>query len=88
MSDSGDHDLLQRIDERVQLMRTDVQHLRDEVAASRNDYLNSRERCARVFTEMFVSRQEFDPVRKVVYGTVATILLSVLTVIIGLAVHG
>jgi len=88
MPNGDDHDLLQRIDERVQLMRTDIASLRSEVEASRADYSSSRERCAKMFADMFVTRVEFDPVRKVVYGTVGVILLSVLGAVIGLTVHG
>jgi len=88
MPNGDDHDLLQRIDVSVQFLRQDVEDLRKEVKAGRDDYQGARERCARIFAEQFVTRPEFDPVRRVVYGTVATILLSVLGAIIGMAVHG
>ena len=88
MPNGDDHDLLQRIDVSVQYMRADIEELRKEVKASQADYANARERCAKIFADQFVTRPEFDPVRRVVYGTVATILLSVLGVIIGMALHG
>ena len=89
MTTERDHDLLQRIDVQVGYMRGDIEELRKEVTASRDDYSQARERCAKIFAEQFVTRPEFDPVRRVVYGTVATILLCVLGAIVGMVVtHG
>lgn len=42
------------------------------------------EKLAEKFDERYVSREKFEPVRKIVYGAVATVLLTVLGILLSL----
>jgi thiosulfate reductase cytochrome b subunit len=60
---------------RLAVMANDVKYIKDEVIE-----IKKRMDCD------FVTRQEFDPVKKIVYGIVTTVLMTVLGALLALVI--
>lgn len=68
---STDHDLLVRIDEGLKDTKSKIENLQGSVEQAHYK---------------FVTKEQFDPVQKLVYGCVVTILLAFLGAIVGLVI--
>jgi thiosulfate reductase cytochrome b subunit len=58
---------------RLEVLREKIRRLEDDVRDSRDDQ---------------VSKQEFEPVKRLIYGLVSVILLAVITAILALVLSG
>jgi len=74
--------LLARIDERTQNMVRDLDNVRAGVNDVKKDIKDLRDEIARTY----VTKDEFRPVRMVVYALVGTVLLTVVGAVIALVI--
>lgn len=77
-----DHAILARLDERTKNIAERVQDLTTSVNKIDNDLREE----LKAHKDDTISRAEFDPVKRIVYGMVSCVLVLVLTAIIGLVV--
>lgn len=77
-------DLIARVDERTLAIQDDLKNIREtmrDTTSSLNDHINSTERHLdgkfRDLETDFVKREEFDPIKKLVYGFAGFLLLSI-----------
>jgi ABC-type phosphate transport system permease subunit len=65
----------QTIDTRLAVMSTDIRYMRQDVNEIKNNVVHG-----------YVTKEEFDPVRRIVYGMVTVILLSFVGAIVALVI--
>jgi len=88
IEDMTDHDLLLRIDERTQSLSVDLLSMKDDL---QNNYVDKHEcypfkRLIEASLNRYITREEFSPVKKAVYGVIGAICGTVFIALISLII--
>ena len=77
------NELLIRLDERAVSIQREIKQLNDDISEIKNNIKENRAE----YIKQFVTKEEFAPVQRSIYGIVSLILVTVIGTVLSLVIH-